>query len=281
MEPFILEQQEFLKVRSWTNAAPRLVAGFTTVSGGVSKEPYESLNMGFHVGDSPDSVRTNRAVLSEAAGFPLQSWVCAEQTHGINIRKITLHDRGTGAEKYNEAFRDTDGFYTDDKGVLLSLCYADCVPLYFFDQDSGRIGVAHAGWKGTTGGIAGEMIKCFTRDGSRPENILAVIGPSICKTCYIVDKRVIDEVEKILDGVEQNTYNQVSENEYELDLKKVNQLIMLSSGLKKENISVTEYCTSCDSGLFFSHRRDKGLTGRMSAFIGWKEEAQSQDECKK
>ena len=97
----------------------------------------------------------------------------------------------------NNSIKDTDGFYTILKqGILLTLCFADCVPLFFIAPESRMIGIAHAGWKGTVGRIAKEMIQIGNQKESDPKQILVAIGPSICEKCYIVDKHVIKLVAK-------------------------------------------------------------------------------------
>lgn len=272
MEPFVIKEQEYLKIESWMKENPGLLAGFSTKNGGFSQGAFSGLNFGFHVGDDPLSVCRNRELLSTKTGFPLSSWVGAEQTHENKIKKITRADQGKGSNRYETSFRGTDGFFTDEKGVLLTLCFADCVPLYFLDENKGFIGLAHAGWKGSVSGIAKEMVSVFVQNGSNPATISAKIGPCICKKCYIVDNRVITFVQKILEGVEKKPYNQINNDQYSLDLKELNKLILLSAGLREENISQTNYCTSCHGEHFYSHRRDQGNTGRMIAFIGWKED---------
>jgi polyphenol oxidase len=275
MEPFKINDIKYFAIEPWMNDNSGLMAGFSTKNGGVSQEEYSGLNFGFHVGDSPVSVKKNRELLSQEIEFPLESWIGAEQTHEISIQKVTKADIGKGSDRYETSFSRTDGFFTDERGVLLTLCYADCVPLYFIDKDNGFIGVAHAGWKGSVGGIAKEMVSVFVQNGSHPSAISVIIGPSICKKCYIVDERVIKLVEKGLEGVEEKPYNQINTVEYSLDLKELNKLILLRAGVQQRNISITSYCTSCNSDYFYSHRRDQGSTGRMLAFIGWKEELHS------
>lgn len=273
MEPFILSKDEFFSIKEWMERYPGLEAGFTTKNGGVSKQAFSGLNFGFHVGDEQGAVCQNRLLLANKINFPLDSWIGAEQTHGVRIQKVSKKDQGRGSEDYDSSFNDTDGFFTDETGILLTLCYADCVPLYFIEPDSRLIGAAHAGWKGTVSGIGAEMINKFQQNGAKTEKISAVIGPSICKKCYIVDERVILLVKNVLEGVESLPYNQVSEGQYSLDLKELNRQILLKAGVKNENIHVTDFCTSCHSEHFYSHRRDKGNAGRMLAYIGWKEDS--------
>jgi YfiH family protein len=270
MEPFVLKNESFFSIESWIRQFPGLAAGMTTKNGGASKGNYETLNLGFHVGDDRNDVCINRGKVSELLKFPLNTWVGAEQTHGIHLKKISKADRGKGSNSYEDSFKDTDGFYTNEEGILLSLCFADCVPLFFIAPESRMIGIAHAGWKGTVGQIAKEMISAWGSEGINPQQIFVAIGPSICEKCYIVDKHVINLVENTLDDVEILPYNLIDDGQYSLDLREVNRHIIMKSGVPVTNILKTEYCSSCDEE-FFSHRRDKGRTGRMLSFIGWKE----------
>lgn len=272
MEPFKLTALEYMEINDWVSGNPALTAGFTMKNGGTSSGPFSSLNIGFHVHDRYEAVVDNRKHLADMLGFPLESWVGAEQTHEIHIEKITANHKGLGAIRYDDSVQRTDGLYTLDKDVLLTLCYADCVPLFFKHRQSGAVAVAHAGWKGTVGGIAKEMVHALGKEGVPAEEIECVIGPSICEGCYVVDDHVISFVKKIVDAGEINPYNEINGGQYQLNLKKLNEQILLRSGLKADNIQVTNFCTSCDHELFFSHRKDTGKTGRMIAFIGWKED---------
>ncbi|HJV17313.1 MAG TPA: peptidoglycan editing factor PgeF [Bacillales bacterium] len=273
MEPFVLQNTSYFILEEWMKRFPGLVAGITAKTSGFSKGEFESLNLGFHVGDELQDVLNNRKKISSQIGFPLEKWVGAEQTHHDLIRKVHRGDRGKGSDSYDTSFSGTDGFYTDEKGILLTLCFADCVPLFFLAPELGMIGAAHAGWKGTVKQIAKNMVELWQREGIRPEQIFVAIGPSICEKCYIVDKHVIDFVQKILEDVEKKPYNRIKEDQYSLDLREVNQIILLNAGIPAQNILVTEYCSSCNEMQFFSHRRNQGHTGRMLSFIGWKEDS--------
>jgi polyphenol oxidase len=271
MEPFVLKESRYFSIEDWTERFPELAAGFSTKNGGNSNGDYTSLNLGLHVNDSVQAVCGNRESFSDAIGFPVSAWTGAEQTHETFIRKVSKGDAGTGALDYSQAFKRTDGFFTYDRGLLLTLCFADCVPLYFVHPESGAAGAAHAGWKGTVGGIAGNMMDVYKSEGIDPGEVLAAIGPSICGKCYIVDSRVANLVKNILEDVDKKPYNQVKENQYRLDLKEVNKQLLMKSGVREENIIVSNLCTSCHEEYFFSHRRDGGKTGRMMSYIGWKE----------
>jgi polyphenol oxidase len=268
MEPFVLEKKEFLILKDWIDRNHGLTAGFTTRNHSSSDSPF---NLGFHVAENPQDVCANKEKLSELLTFPLSCWVGAEQTHEIFIKKVTKEDKGKGSVKYEDSLKRTDGLYTFEKDILLTLCFADCVPIYFLEPKSGMIGIIHAGWKGSVNGIAEEMVLRLADEGIRPDELLVAIGPSICEKCYIVDEHVMKLVQNRLEAVEKKPYNLIKDGQYSLNLQELNKLILMKNGVLEEHIAVTQLCTSCHSDLFFSHRRDKGKTGRMMGFIGWKE----------
>jgi polyphenol oxidase len=270
-QAFFKENHLNFSLPEWENLVPGLTAGITSKQGGFSEGPFQSLNMGLHVKDEVDTVRQNRKRVADSIHFPLKTWVCTEQTHGNNIRRATHKDGGKGALDYATSIMDADGLITDEPDLLLTMCYADCVPLYFLYPEGRLIGVAHAGWKGTVLDIAGNMIREFNHYGARSEEILTAIGPSICRKCYQVDDRVIDKVKKLLEDCNEKPYNLKYEGQYELDLKRTNYLALRNMGVPSKNITVSDLCTACNEKEFFSHRRDSGKTGRIMSFIGWKE----------
>ncbi|MED4202663.1 peptidoglycan editing factor PgeF [Neobacillus mesonae] len=271
MEPFVRNNQSYLAIESWMDQFPGLAAGITTKSGGVSKGNFETLNLGFHVGDEVNDVCVNRKEVARQLDFSLNHWVGAEQIHDIVLKKVGQKDRGKGSDSYDQSFKGIDGFYTNEDGVLLTLCYADCVPLFFIAPKSRMIGTAHAGWKGSVGQIARRMVVSWEDEGIEAKDIHVVIGPSICGNCYIVDNRVVKLIENILEDVDRKPYNLVSDGQFSLDLRELNRMLLIAAGVPERQIMVSSFCTSCDRELFFSHRRDQGRTGRMLSFIGWKE----------
>ncbi|KQL54707.1 laccase [Heyndrickxia shackletonii] len=270
MEPFIKREKEYFYIKNWTEISPSIIAGFTTKLGGFSEGFDGTLNCGFHVGDNQETVRKNRQHLAAKLHFPTGKWVGCEQTHGIRIAEINSEQQGKGSLDYESSMQDTDGLYTRLPDTLLTLCYADCVPIYFFAANHDMIGIAHAGWKGTVKGIAKEMIAEWNKKGIEPSEIMVAIGPSICEKCYVVDNRVIKEVDTWLSSGDNKPYNEISSGQYQLNLRKLNQMILEKSGISSENIYITNLCTSCDHMEFYSHRRDRGNTGRMLGFIGLK-----------
>lgn len=264
-------ETQFLTL-DWSNYLPGLVAGFTTKEGGRSSSHYNSLNLGLHVNDDTTTVAENRKLLAKLLDFPASQWACSDQVHDNRIEEVTKEEAGKGVFHYEESIKGTDGVYTKEANLLLTLCYADCVPLYFCAPSKKLIGMAHAGWKGTVKDIAGEMVRKWQeREYIHPSEVIAAIGPSIGDCCYVVDDHVIGFVEEKLDKTDIRPYQTVSPGQYSLNLKALNKKLMMKAGIQEENIHVSSYCTSCDSDLFFSHRRDKGQTGRMMSFMGRKE----------
>ncbi|RSK26952.1 peptidoglycan editing factor PgeF [Bacillus sp. HMF5848] len=265
-------KDNILTIPHWSKLKENLVTGFTTKHGGFSKSYYTSLNVGLHVQDRDIDVIKNRIRVAENVNFPFEKWIFADQIHKNTITKITQDHKGAGTTSLRSAIQATDGLYTNDQGVMLALCFADCVPLYFLAPSKNYIGIAHAGWRGTVSNIAGKMVQTWLAEGVRIEEIHVVIGPSIESCCYIVDNKVICEIENVLDNSKEKPYNLIEEGQYCLNLKEVNKQLILQTGISDNNILVSNYCTGCESDMFFSHRRDLGKTGRMMSFIGLKEE---------
>ncbi|MED4585976.1 peptidoglycan editing factor PgeF [Brevibacillus choshinensis] len=271
-EPFVMaEEKPFLHLQEWEDRFPGLVAGFTIRTGGVSVVPYGSFNMGLHVGDDAAHVVANRKALAEQLQIPFEAWTCADQVHGNQVCQVVA--AGAGRESLENVIRATDGLFTEKAEVLLASFYADCVPLFFLDPVSGAIGLAHAGWKGTVGRIAEEMVIALeSQYQAKRENLLVAIGPSIGGCCYEVDERIMAQV-RVSAKKWEGSVTPSENGRYMLDLRKLNTEILLEAGISPANIAKTDWCTSCRTDMFFSHRKEagaSGTTGRMASFIGWK-----------
>jgi YfiH family protein len=280
MEPFKRRKHEqdgqpvLFYLQSWMDSFPALTAGFTSRLGGVSQEPFSSLNCGLHVNDMAEHVVINRERLAKALEMPFDSFTYAEQVHGKEIAIVTRAEKGMGRTSREDAIQARDGFVTNEKGLVLSALFADCVPLYFYDSVRGVIGLAHAGWKGTVLNIAEAILHAMNRTfGSKPEDIRAAIGPSIGVCCYEVDERVADPVKRVLLNMQaspeiiQKVIKPKPEHKYMLNLQELNRNFIEKAGIVSSHIEVTQLCTSCSNDVFFSHRKDDGLTGRMVAWI--------------
>ena len=156
---------------------------------------------------------------------------------------------------------------TDEPGVVLACFYADCVPLYFVDPVKRAIGLAHSGWRGTVHRM-GECMVTKMREtfGSNPQNLIAAIGPSICRDCYEVDEDVAQEFAAQFAGTGVVTPGK-KEGKYQLDLWLANRLILMQAGIPEERISVTDICTCHNPEYLFSHRASNGRRGNLAAFL--------------
>jgi YfiH family protein len=240
---------------------------FTTRNGGMSSNPYTSLNMATHVGDDKQTVLNNRNIILEKYGMNNKYCVSANQTHGDKIEYVTKDDLGKGS--IFDPINNADGLITDDYDVVLMSFYADCVPIYYFDKTKKIIGIAHAGWRGTTLDIAAKMLDRFCKKyNSNINDLRVVIGPAICKKCFEIDDTVINEFKKVFNSkeIEEISSKQVN-GRYLLDLWKANELLLLRKGVSNNQIHVMSLCTYCEEELFFSYRRENGQTGRMASLI--------------
>ncbi|MFS8514697.1 MAG: peptidoglycan editing factor PgeF [Planifilum fulgidum] len=267
MEPFRYREDAKIpcfSLHPWEEAFPRLVAGISARK--ASPDPFQ-YNYALHIGDDPDRVRLNRQKLAEQLGMSFSSWTCGEQVHGADIAEVTSEDRGKGRNSLETALPSVDGLLTDEEDILLTSFYADCVPLLFYSPDSNLIGLAHAGWRGTVGKIGPRMVEKMVRRGAKREGILAAIAPSIGGCCYEVDEHVAGPLSQVLSDLSGVLFSS-RPGRWMLDLKAANRKLLLQAGIREENLLVSRWCTSCHEEHFFSHRRDRGRTGRMVAWIG-------------
>lgn len=258
---------------------PGIVHGFSTRLGGVSEGIYSSMNLCFTRGDKEEAVLENYQRLAKAVGFDVKDMVASDQTHTTNVRKIIGEDRGSGILRPKN-FHDVDGMVTDEPGVVLCTYYADCVPLYFVDPVHHAIGLSHSGWRGTVGKIGAVTIRKMQEEfGSKPEEIRAAIGPSICQDCYEVSEDVILEFQKAFASKDwEKLFYQKENGKYQLNLWKANWFIFLENGILPEHISMPGLCTCCNPDFLFSHRASKGKRGNLAAFLGIKSEDQEEKE---
>lgn len=276
MEPFVKQQNQQMnepilyKLEAWSNPFPFVSVGFSSRMGGISEGEWDSLNCALHVNDNPEHVIANRQKIFKTLDIPFEAWTCAEQVHGKDVYHVTYKDKGKGRTSRMSAIPSKDALITKDKGICLTSFYADCVPLYFFDPVNQAVGLAHAGWKGTALSIAKETIQSMVEQlGCHVEHIKTAIGPSIGACCYEVDKVVIDQFKKadILSG-----FKAKMNGRFEIDLKEINRQIMIKAGIMPIHIEISSLCTACEVQSFFSHRYEKGKTGRMMSWIGLKKE---------
>jgi hypothetical protein len=242
--------------------------GFSTRLGGVSEGCYSSLNLSFTRGDKEEAVRENFRRIGESIGVNSEDMVFTQQTHTTNVRVVTDEERGMGILR-PRGYSDVDGLVTNVPGICLVTFFADCVPLYFVDPVKRTIGLSHSGWRGTVGKIGKVTVELMQEEyGSNPADILAAIGPSICRECYEVSEDVIEQFREHFDENSwKHLFYRKDNGKYQLDLWKANEIIFREAGILKENIAVTNLCTHCNSEALFSHRTMGDRRGNMCAFL--------------
>ncbi len=251
---------------------PFIKHGFSTRIGGVSDGMFSSMNLGRGNGpvkDDKEKVLENYRRISRSIGIDVNSIVISKQVHKTNIRAVTLEDRGKGLFIPRD-FEEVDGLITNEPGITLVTKYADCVPLYFVDWKKKAIGLTHSGWRGTVAEIGRCTVEELLRHyGSEPENIIAVIGPSICKECFEIGEDVATEFEKAFpNAYEFKILEKLGDsNKYFCDLWAANRQILIKAGLREENIHISGVCTCCNDDILFSHRKSVGKRGSLAAFL--------------
>jgi hypothetical protein len=226
--------------------------GFTTRSGGVSPAPWDAMNLGDAVGDDPGRVAENWERLRAAVGL---RFARVRQVHGDRI-VVAAEPHGPG--------EDADAVATAAPGVAACVSVADCVPVLLADPRSGAVAAVHAGWRGAIAGIAARAARLMTeRFGADPAELLAAVGPSIGPCCYEVDPGLAARFTAAFGAAVANA----SPAQPRLDLWMANERALRSAGLRSRNVEVLGRCTSCEPERFYSHRRDRGETGRQVGFI--------------
>ncbi len=264
-----LGQIKYFKCRGLDNSN-LVVNAFTTRSGGVSRYPFDSLNVSYNVDDKDSCVIENRKIILNILGIDYRCVVSAQQVHKDKITLLRKEDKGKGAFRYSNGIAESDALITNISGIPLLMCYADCVPIFILDPIKKAIALIHSGRRGTelelTLKTLFKMKKIFE---TNPRSCLAAIFPSIGPCCYKLKNQ--DEVNNCssknkLSSNSKVTYKQ-NKDEWYLDLKKANHLQLIKGGVEEKNIFVNEICTADHPEFFFSYRRDMGNTGRMAAIF--------------
>jgi len=246
-----------------------VIHAFSTRQGGVSQNEFAAMNFASNRGDDPALVQENYRRMAAALGVAPEQMVLSQQTHTTNLRAVSAEDAGKGVTRERD-YMDIDGLVTNVPGLVLVTSYADCVPLYFVDPVNKAIGLSHSGWKGTVGRIGEVTIqKMQELYGSDPGDILACIGPSICRDCYEVSQDVAEKFQEIFpQALWERIMDDKGKGKYQLDLWESNRLILLEAGIREEHLAVTDLCTCCNPELLFSHRATQGKRGNLAAFLG-------------
>lgn len=239
---------------------------FTTRAGGVSSGYLASMNLGAHRGDKPENVAQNYEILADALGFSTEKLVLTRQTHSDIVLSVSDLD-ACGTD--HRAYPESDALITNTKGVALAVFTADCTPILLYDPESGAVGAAHAGWRGTASEIAAKTVKAMqTAFGCRPEQLCAAIGPNIGPCCFQTDADVPLAMQEAF-GAAAKAHIIQKDEKYYVNLKALNALSLRRAGVA--NIAVSAECTFCNPDRFWSHRYHGAQRGSQGAIIVCKE----------
>lgn len=237
--------------------------GYTKRTDGKSSYPSESFNMALYIDDDAANVHDHQEALAAEIGIAPDNWVLPVQKHGGNIHEVSKQDAGINVRELTDSLYDVDGIYTYDRDLLLTMNFADCVPVYIWSKVDSFTALVHAGWRGTSQNITRRMVEIYDGD---PEDLYVVIGVAINGSCYTVDDKVVDALS---DAELPPKAVKKHDEGYNLDLKAVNEHQAVMAGVKPDSVHVTEIGTE-ELERFFSYRLESGRTGRALAFIGRK-----------
>jgi YfiH family protein len=229
-------------------ADPACLLAFSTRQGGVSRPPWDTLDLGLSCGDRPESVIENRRRVLESLGLEPGDLVTADQVHGTNIRRVSQPGHEPGC----------DALLTLTPGLALAVATADCMSLLY--SAPGAVAIAHAGWRGTAAGLPAATLQALcAAAGVPPDRVKVALGPCIRVCCYDVGPEVAQRFPAAA--------VQDARGRLRLDLAAVARLQLLRAGLPPGAFEDTGACTACNRDLCFSHRRDAGRTGRLWGLV--------------
>jgi YfiH family protein len=240
-----------------------LDAFVTTRHGGVSTGGLASLNLGMHVGDDLERVRTNRARVAQALGTTLDNFVYCDQAHLPNVQVVTEEHRGRGTLSAADAFQQTDAMVTAVPGIALVAMVADCVPLVLFDPGPKILAVVHAGWRGTVLDVTTAAVETMRTLGAEPARIVAGIGPAIHPDRYQVGEDVVSAAEQAFADRTGHVVRPDGNGKWVFDLWRANALQLEAAGVPAAQIHTAGRETGPGTP-FFSHRFE-GPCGRFAA----------------
>jgi YfiH family protein len=253
-----MEWREASGVRWLRAELPGATAAFSTRLGGASGPPFDSLNLGVFTEDERDTVVENRVRLAAALGFEAERIVIGRQVHGV---ELATHSGPQGPSPFAEpdsAIPEVDGHLTAEASLALLVFAADCLPIAL--AGPGGVAILHCGWRGLAAGLVARGVGAIDATD-------AAIGPGIGPCCYEVGNDVLAALDQGSTG-RKPRYMSGNRPVGRLDLPEVACRLLREAGV--ERVEVSGLCTSCEVGLFFSHRRDAGRTGRQAGLV-WRD----------
>ncbi len=236
--------------------------------GGFSRPPFASLNVGHTVGDDGNAVKANHGLVYCAANTSEEDVVTAHQVHGRGVGIVGMN--------HQRLYHETDALITNVPGLILMLRFADCTPVMLYDPVQEAVALIHSGRLGTLADIAGHTVHRMCKEyGSQPSQLMAGIGPSIGPCCYQVGPEVVADVRARLPEAGRLLVQQ-SDNSFHFDLWETIRRQLEAKGVQQ--IELAGLCTACHTDEFFSHRAERGHTGRFAALIGLSRNQAGDDE---
>jgi YfiH family protein len=243
---------------------PRVLAGTSTRRGGVSTGPFAQLNLAFHTGDDPAHVRTNRDLFSNMVGVPLTKIIWTYQSHSTILKSVTHQDAGRGANAYEDGIH-ADALYTRERGLMLAIFHADCVPVFIVHKHQPLIAIIHAGTQGSLQQVTLKNLRQLKQEtGIDLKDIDAYLGPSLDFAHHPISQARVDEVLAI--DINYRTIIKKIGGQYFLDIPLLNYVHLVDAGLQPHQIHVSNLDTFSNPKDFYSYDRDK-QTGRHLSFI--------------
>jgi YfiH family protein len=230
---------------------------FATRTGGVSTAPFDTLNLGFHLGDDDDAVRENRARFLETLAIGANRFYEQHQVHGTHVREILANDDADAI-----AHQEGDALMARVEGAAVCARMADCVPVLVAHPATGQVGAAHAGWRGAVAGVVPRLLEVLAHD---PADLIVAIGPHIRVGAFEIGEDVAAEMEATAPGTPVVLR---ADGRLFGDLSALVRHQLRDAGVPHASIDDVGGCTFADAAKFFSHRRDHGRTGRhLSAIV--------------
>lgn len=256
---------------------PWLIHGFSTRLGGVSSGPCATMNLDPAREQNRENVEENLRRMGGALGFTTEHLVRTFQSHTDHVAVVNRNDCNCAGNRRTD-LRDTDGLITGDPYAVLMVFVADCVPVLLADPVNRVIAAVHSGWRGTEKKITATAVRKMQEEfHSDPKDILAGIGPSICRDCYEVGE---DVAEAFRSACPKDQWDSIllpgrKEGKFQLDLWEANRIILEAAGILPEHIQTGGLCTCCNPELLFSHRASGGKRGTLAGFIGFRQDEKS------
>ncbi len=246
-------QNEGLVWYTFSGPGSKLRHAVLTRQGGVSRGDFSSLNLGNTVGDDPAAVQENHRRVFTLLDVRREAVVSPHQVHGREVVRVDAGDGG-------RVIPGTDALMTNRSGVALMLRFADCTPVLFFDAVHGAVALAHAGWRGVAAGVLPATIRAMAEAfGTQPGDLWAGIGPAIGPERYEVGPEVVEAIQAVTPPG--STIAEQRQGSWYLDLPGAVALQLQANGVGQ--IEPAGFCTATRTDLWFSHRAERGKTGRF------------------